>query len=138
MLVNLTEAAKLAGVSRTTLYAKLKNGTLSESKDRQGNRQVDTSELLRVFGELKAEQPATRPMDAQVDAVLHPVDAQFGHAEHGLIAALRDQIDMLKAQVEEAKQRESELMDMLKQRLIADQTGREEKPRRWWSWRKAA
>ncbi len=137
MLVNLTEAAKLAGVSRTTLYAKLKNGTLSESKDRQGNRQVDTSELLRVFGELKAEQPATRPMDAQVDAVLHPVDAQFRQTEHVLITALRDQIDMLKAQLVDAKQRESELMDMLKQRLIADR--REEKPRRlWWPWGEGA
>ncbi len=135
MLVNLTEAAKLAGVSRTTLYSKLKNGILSESKDRHGNRQVDTSELLRVFGELKAEQPATCPLDVQVDAVLHPVDVQNGQSEHGLIAALREQIDLLKAQLADAKQREGELMDMLKQRLLADQ-----RPRlSWWPWtRKAA
>ena len=134
MLVTITEAARLAGVSRQTLYKKLGNGTLSASVDRHGDRAIDTSELLRVFGELKDKQPLTRPVDVSTSTILHGVDDKDGQDGHGLIAALRDQIAILQAQVADARQRETDLMDMLKQRLIADQ-----RPWRWWPWsRKAA
>lgn len=130
MLVNISEAARLAGVSRQTLYKKLGNGTVSATTDRHGDRVIDTSELLRVFGPLKAEQPLTRPVDVSTSTELHPVDGQNGHE---LTAALRDQIAMLQAQLEHARQREVDLMGMLQQRLIADQ-----RPRRWWQFGKAA
>ena len=51
--VTITEAAKLAGVSRAHLYNKyIKNGLISVSKDHRDRPFIDTSELLRVFGEL--------------------------------------------------------------------------------------
>lgn len=53
-LVNITEASKLAGVSRTYLYKKYINtGTLSVTKDERGHKVIDVSELIRVFGKLK-------------------------------------------------------------------------------------
>lgn len=55
--VNITQAAKLVGISRTTLYKTyIRKGQISVSKNHKGNKQIDTSELLRVFGELKNEQ----------------------------------------------------------------------------------
>ncbi len=55
--VNITQAAKLVGISRTTLYKTyIKTGQISVSKNHKGHKQIDTSELLRVFGELKNEQ----------------------------------------------------------------------------------
>jgi len=44
--VTVTEAAKLTGVTRKTLYAHIKNGKLSKS----AGSKLDTSELLRVYG----------------------------------------------------------------------------------------
>lgn len=96
-IVTITEAAELAGVSRGTLYNRLRDGTLSRTGDG-----VDTSELLRVFGPLQAHervQPAAesvtsndvseRSADVQSDVSTRPlmgVDAQ-------LTAALTAQLE---------------------------------------------
>lgn len=54
--VSITQAAKLAGVSRSTLYRKyISTGQLSVISDHNGKKKIDTSELLRVFGELKKD-----------------------------------------------------------------------------------
>ena len=52
--VSITEAIKLSGVSRSSFYGKyLKQGKISVTNGVDGKKEVDTSELLRVFGELK-------------------------------------------------------------------------------------
>ena len=43
------EAAKRAGVERTTLYRKLKKGEISAHLDPSGNKFIEASELLRVY-----------------------------------------------------------------------------------------
>lgn len=50
--VNLTQAAKLAGVSRNTLHRHIKKGKISKEIDGQGNPVVSISELERVYGTL--------------------------------------------------------------------------------------
>jgi hypothetical protein len=51
--VTITDAAKLAGISRAHLYNKyIKTGVISISKDHRDRPYIDTSEILRVFGEL--------------------------------------------------------------------------------------
>ena len=57
-MLSVTEAAEAAGVSRTTIYDRLKSGELSKTPDG-----IDPAELLRVFGELKAG-PGTDPKAA--------------------------------------------------------------------------
>jgi excisionase family DNA binding protein len=47
------QAAKLVGRDRKTLYRLIKDGKLSATQDATGSRQIDTAELLRVFGSLK-------------------------------------------------------------------------------------
>lgn len=51
-LVSIAKAAKLVGKSRQTLYSDIDKGRLSIGHGKTGNRQVDTSELIRVYGEL--------------------------------------------------------------------------------------
>ena len=51
--INLSQAAKLVAKSRTTLWKYIKSGKLSVNRDSNGKPFVDTSELIRVFGELK-------------------------------------------------------------------------------------
>lgn len=50
--VSISEAARLAGISRPTLYRKIDAGEISVERDGD-SVQIDISELLRVFGELK-------------------------------------------------------------------------------------
>lgn len=53
--VNLSKAAKLVGKNRTTIWRHIKSGKLSCQRDRDGLPMVDTSELIRVYGELQPD-----------------------------------------------------------------------------------
>lgn len=55
--LNLSQAAKAVGKNRVTIWRHINTGKLSAERDRDGNPLVDTSELLRVYGEIK--KPAT-------------------------------------------------------------------------------
>ncbi|MCI2965441.1 hypothetical protein MO387_20535 [Shewanella sp. N2AIL] len=52
--LNLSQVAKVTGKNRTTIWRHINSGKLSAERDRDGLPFVDTSELLRVYGELKA------------------------------------------------------------------------------------
>ncbi|PMG73004.1 hypothetical protein BCU84_19495 [Shewanella sp. 10N.286.51.B7] len=56
--VNLSQAAKLVGKNRTTIWRHISTGKLSIERDRDGLPLVETSELIRVYGEL---QPVATP-----------------------------------------------------------------------------
>ncbi|MEO5353328.1 MAG: hypothetical protein H7835_08990 [Magnetococcus sp. XQGC-1] len=60
MRVPLEEAAQLAGVSRLTLHKKLEAGLLSVSTSRRSGREVETADLVKVFGPLKPIHPSAR------------------------------------------------------------------------------
>lgn len=51
-LVNISEAARLVGVSRQTFYRHIEKKGISTSKDEKSDPVVDTAELLRVYGAL--------------------------------------------------------------------------------------
>lgn len=49
----ISEAAKLVSRNRTTLYRLVANGKLTATVDATGSKTIDTSELLRFFGEIR-------------------------------------------------------------------------------------
>lgn len=52
-LVSISEAARLTGKARSTLHKYIKQGKLSTTTDNNtGNKSIDTSELIRVFGKI--------------------------------------------------------------------------------------
>jgi len=51
--LNLTEAAKAANVSRSTLYRHIKEGRISRTFNHDSEPEIDTSELMRVYGPLE-------------------------------------------------------------------------------------
>lgn len=55
-LLPVSKAADLVGLSRKTMYANVRSGKVSASKDSKGMLLIDTSELIRVFGVLRQEQ----------------------------------------------------------------------------------
>ncbi len=93
--VSISEAAKLAGISRNSLYKTyISKGRITVSGDKRGKKYNETSELLRVFHELQDDSQGDKGGIQQVDNVLHPDTALL--IENKLLAQ----------QLEEAKVRE--------------------------------
>jgi hypothetical protein len=86
--VNLSQAAKLTGKNRTTIWRHIHSGKLSIERNRDGLPFVDTSELIRVYGELE-------PI-ATVEDKEKPHQATHSYEELiGLIEQLRkEQLEM--------------------------------------------
>lgn len=71
-IVSITQASKLTGKSRQTLYKHINSGQLSLSTDINGSKGVDTSELLRIYGTLNIDKLTT----VQVDTAGHKLTKQ--------------------------------------------------------------
>ena len=107
--ISITAAAKLAGVSRSTLYRTyIEKGLLSVSKDQKGKRCVDTSELLRVFGTLQgeAEQGSTSDTMGQSGATHSDSVGQPEKSPQSNESALELELKLTKEQLEESRSRE--------------------------------
>ena len=71
--INLSKAAEVVGKNRTTIWRHVKTGKLSIERDRDGLPFVDTSELIRVYGEIKKPATATRNKKQHSATELHEV-----------------------------------------------------------------
>ena len=49
-LLTIAQAARTAGVARSTIYSHLRSGKLLATRTPTGERRIDTSELTRVYG----------------------------------------------------------------------------------------
>ena len=107
-LLTLTQAAKTAGIARSTLYRAIHNGRLSVAYQPDGSKGIDTSELQRVFGSLQNKTELTKQYDAQQDVALLRARIDALERENGL---LRDEVQASRA-------RESKLLDVISQGLL--------------------
>ncbi len=130
------QAAEQVGVSRQTMFRKIKDGTVSATVDHAGQKQIDSSELLRVFGALQAPgvTPATgddspRLTRATGETALSPavldelerlrLQLEFKAAE---LALAQQRIDELKQRERDAMTERDRLLTLLEQqsaRLLA-------------------
>jgi len=101
--LSVLELSKLYGVNRQTIYNHINKGILSKNSDNK----IDLSEAIRVFGEPSKKQGVKEPVK---------VDSQ--NSTENLL--LRQQIDILKNQLEDAKERESFYQNQIEtmQRLL--------------------
>ena len=97
------ELSKLYNINRQTIYNNIKKGILSKNSDNK----IDLAEAIRVFGEPVKKQAVKEPV--KVDS---PNSAE--------VLLLRQQIDMLKNQLDDAKDRESFYQNQIEtmQRLL--------------------
>lgn len=76
------KAADLVGKTRQALYRKIKSGELSVTLNHDSVQVVDTSELLRVFGEFKYEDSTTSTNTNKLDVSKQPrTSARTTHKE---------------------------------------------------------
>ena len=116
-LLTLTQAAKTAGIARSTLYRAIRNGRISVVSQPNGNKGIDTSELQRVFGPLQSATKPTRQYDAPQDVALLQTRIDALERENGL---LRDEIQA-------SRERESKLLDMVSRGLLEAPKGKRKK-----------
>lgn len=119
-LHSVTEAAKMAGVTRRTIYRYLKSGKLSAAVTGGDNTQIETSELLRVFGSLsqpKAEEVSTESQENVPEYVTRLLDE---------MSRLREIIESQKTLLLEDKQsREQQDAERQQQSDLIEQLQRE-------------
>ena len=101
--LSVLELSKLYSINRQTIYNHINKGILSKNSDNK----IDFSEAIRVFGEPAKKQNVKVPI--KVDS---PNSAE--------VLLLRQQIDMLKNQLDDAKDRESFYQNQIEtmQRLL--------------------
>lgn len=99
---NISQAAKMAGVSRRTLQRHIDKGKVSCSTDESGNKFIDTSELLRVYGDLTPQDDAPR-VTPRTDTVTH-LDTP------DVTRTLREQVTELQRQLQ-AQMEKNELQE---------------------------
>ena len=97
------ELSKLYNINRQTIYNNINKGILSKNSDNK----IDLAEAIRVFGEPIRKQDVKEPV--KVDS---PNSAE--------VLLLRQQIDILKNQLDDAKDRESFYQNQIEtmQRLL--------------------
>lgn len=107
--VSITEAARLAGIGRSSLYQTYINkGAISVSKDSAGKKFIETSELLRVFGELTGNTTEQTP-DIQSQTVERAEVLTVTPIE----TAKDIEIKMLREQLKKSEQREQWLQSQV-------------------------
>jgi len=103
--VSISEAARLAGKSRTTLHRLIKTGELSTCAGVRNSKMIDISELIRVFGDISApvieqyseqasEQRVTVP-DTANEQMINSLKQEVEHLRT-LVSAQESHIDSLR------------------------------------------
>ena len=108
------ELSKLYNINRQTIYNNIKKGILSKNSDNK----IDLAEAIRVFGEPVKKQDVKESV--KVDS-----------SNSAEVLLLRQQIDMLKNQLDDAKDRESFYQNQIEtmQRLLeAPKSPKQEDP----------
>ena len=106
------QAAQHVGVTRSTMFRHVRIGRVSATTSTDGIMVIDTSELIRVYGEIQAPQAkATGAPDRQAP--------DNGQANHGAtVAILTAQLEMAKERISELKER-AQLDQVERDRLLA-------------------
>jgi len=151
--LTLRQAAGQVGVSRQTVYRMVKDGKLSATLRGDGQKVVDTAELLRVFGRLTHETAATvtrqtpvlQPETPQATAApgLQAMDAEARRRQYetadrlelrAALAAAKDALQRVEEQLQEAREREVKLLDLAaaQTRLLEHKATVDAPPRGFW------
>ena len=116
-LLTIAQAARTAGVARSTIYAHLRTGKLSATGTPTGERRIDTSELSRVYGAVGHT--------TQSDVVSPtPQDIALLQAK---IESLEAQNRLLRDEVEAGREEKAKLLDVISRGLLEGPKGKRRK-----------
>ena len=102
MIISVTKAAKEWAVSRTTIYQKVNDGELSRTADKK----IDTSEMLRVFGEPVSKKRTEQSLNSPDNTHLNSQTVQS-------CTALEHQLELEKLKNEHLRQQVSDQKQLI-------------------------
>ena len=117
MILTLTQAAKAAGVARSTLYRAIRKGRISVVSQPNGSKGIDTAELIRVFGPLQDAAEQAQQLNAQQNVALL----------RARIDALERENTLLRDEVQASRERESKLLDVVSRGVLERSKGKRRK-----------
>ncbi len=133
--VSVSEAARLAGISRTNFYKSyIKTGKLTVERADDGKPTVDTSEILRVFGRLQDDSNINESNEQKVT----PENTNIISNIENELKAIRNLLSVKDEQLLEAKEREVWMRKQIEElttavKLIEDKRDQQPvKKKRWW------
>lgn len=113
--LNLTQAAKAAGITRRTLYNHINQGKVTASRDGKNNPVIDVSELIRVYGNLslpvKKVPTISRRKNIQENFTPEPLEAvrrELSELKASVTLLLEDKV----AREQERQRHESERLQL--------------------------
>ena len=123
-----TQAAKAAGIGRSTLYRYLHKGKLSATQHPKGGRGIDTAELERVFGPL--EQASTTQDIPLKHSERTRGEPRMSQEQHGTHAFLRQQVLFLEQELVAAREERNRLLTLLEQKMLPKLVGKSGKKKK--------
>ena len=108
-VISISEAARTWRIARSTLQRAIQEGRLLATVRSDGSKGIDTAELIRVFGEAPG---------ALQERGSSEVQRATPSAADLTLAMLQAQVNLLQAQLQEARQREAWLQSIIEQRLL--------------------
>ena len=126
--LTITEAVKILPVSESTLRRDLKSGKVSYEKDQKGRKQIDVSELERVYEQLRTQNGSQPPTDESAehsepvndshqnlsmngnDSLQNP--SMNGNDSPKIIGLLEEQVQDLKERLAKADTEKAQLLDL--------------------------
>jgi hypothetical protein len=129
--VSISEAARLAGKSRSHLYEKYINtGAISVETLRDGKKVIDTSELIRVFGSISLAD--------STEDIENAVEDSLGHVENNkednLFKALRAENELLREYLRAKDEEVAWLREQVSRTtaLLTHQKSESQPSKKWW------
>ena len=107
-LLTIAQAARTAGIARSTIYDHLRAGKLSATRTPTGERRIDTSELTRVYGSVGPTTQSDVVSPTSLDVAL--LQAR--------IEALEAQNRLLRDEVQVGREEKAKLLDVISQGLL--------------------
>ncbi|WP_369791040.1 DNA-binding protein [Rouxiella sp. WC2420] len=111
-LVSITEAARLTGKSRRTIQRHIATGRLSKSHGDATEKSIETSELIRCYGEIK-QNIDTLSYDTRLVTMSHAGTLKIDKIE-AEIELLKQKVDLLKQRLQDKDAH----IDSLKQAML--------------------
>lgn len=112
-ILSISEASRRWRLGRSNLYRAIKSGRLNLSARPDGTRGVDTSELVRVFGEPSTGTTANvPPLSVDTPRMPDPDDREQARTLSP-VNLLQAQVTQLSAQLEQSQLEKARLLTML-------------------------
>lgn len=121
--LSLTQAAKIAGKSKSTINRAIKSGKLSATRHDDGSYSIDGAELARVF-------PIGTPSGSEWVSAAPPTELARTATLEAENAALRAALDREREALDEVRADR----DAWRQQASALLAAPAKKRRRWWHW----